>query len=190
MNVAASTNSARVNGTVTGAAPGGVTVTLAPTSLVDEAAEGATFVGVSEPLPPVGKLSAELVSFTKPTAVVSTTLSTQTQADGSWAFAGVRTPGYYLLTFSKPGYQTKRYVLNPVAGADPAPLTVPLVAGDGHLSGSVTGPDGPLGGVDLTITDGTVTIATTTPTTGSSGAVPRSPRGAARSPSATPTPSR
>jgi len=168
-NAAASTGLERVNGTVTGAAPGGVTVTLAPTSLVDEAAQGATFVGVSAPSGPVGKISTALVSFKKPTSVASTTLSTVTQTDGSWAFAGIHAPGYYLLTFSKAGYQTKRYVISPTVGTDPTPLTVPLAAGNGHLSGAVTGPAGALGGVGITITDGTVTVATTTPTSGDVG---------------------
>ena len=159
---------ARVNGTVTGPSPAGVTVTLSPTSLVDEAAEGATFVGVAQQRNTVGKISAMNVSFVRAGTVGSTTVTTTTASDGSFAFGGVRTPGYYLVTFEKAGYQTKRYVVSPKVG-DTTPLSVPMSAGDGTLSGAVTGPTGPLGGVGITITDGTVTIATSTPTSGDVG---------------------
>jgi len=144
-----------------------------PTSLVDEQAEGTRFVGVSAPTGDTGKLPMQLAAYstTIRTAASSTpvTRSTTTQADGSWAFAGVRAPGYYLLTFSKPGYQTVRYVVSATPGGDIAPLTVPIDAGRGHLTGTVTGPQGPVGGVDLSITDGTVTVATSTQTAGNVG---------------------
>ncbi len=164
----ASNKLTRVNGTVVGASPGGVTVTLSPTSLVDEAAEGATFVDVVQKRSPIGKISASNVSFVRSGTVGSSTVSTVTSSDGSFAFGGVRTPGYYLLTFEKAGYQTKRYVISPTPG-DSTPLKVTMAAGEGSLSGSVNGPSGPLGGVAITITDGTVTISTSTPTTGDVG---------------------
>lgn len=158
----------RLTGTVTGAAPGGVTVSLRPTSLVDEQAQAAQFVGVSPPATAVGKVAAALVAYTPPQAV-STTRSTVTAGDGAWAFAGVRAPGYYLLTFSKPGYQTTRYVVSAAAGGEPTPLQVTLQAGTGRLTGTVQGPAGPLGGASLTITDGTLTVTTSSTTTGSVG---------------------
>lgn len=162
----------RINGTVTGPTPGGVTVTLRPTSLVNEQAEGTQFVGVSAPTGDAGKLPMQLAAFSASLPAASTapvSRSTTTQADGTWAFAGVKAPGYYLLTFAKPGYQTARYVVSVTAGGDVAPLTVPIDAGRGHLTGTVTGPQGPVGGVDLTITDGTVTVSTSTQTTGNIG---------------------
>jgi hypothetical protein len=170
---AAAAAGVRLNGTVRGAAPGGVTVSLTPTSLVDEAAVGAQPVGESArsmhaELLPVGKIAAEQVTLRTLTAV-SLNRATQTTADGSWSFAGIGSPGYYLLTFTKAGYQTRKYIIN-AADADAAqPLPVTLTAGNGSLSGSITGPSGPVGGASLTISDGSNTISTSSASKGSVG---------------------
>jgi len=106
---------------------------------------------------------------TQPTSAVAATRSTQTGDDGAWAFAGLAPTLNYLVTVSKPGYQTVRHVVSG-AEAAAAALDVTLVAGDGSLSGVVTGPDGVVvGGVEVVITDGTTTITTTTETSGSVG---------------------
>jgi len=106
---------------------------------------------------------------TQPTSAVAATRSTQTGDDGAWAFAGLAPTLNYLVTVSKPGYQTVRHVVSG-AEAAAAALDVTLVAGDGSLSGVVTGPDGAVvGGVEVVITDGTTTITTTTETSGSVG---------------------
>lgn len=106
---------------------------------------------------------------TQPTSAVGATRSTQTGDDGAWAFAGLAPTLNYLVTVSKPGYQTVRHVVSG-AEAAAAALDVTLVAGDGSLSGVVTGPDGAVvGGVEVVITDGTTTITTTTETSGSVG---------------------
>jgi len=154
--------SGRINGVVTGPAPGGVKVTLQPTSLVDESAEAG---GSGATSTSVGKLTN--VAYELPTAV-SPKRSTTTQSSGLWAFAGVNGPGYYLLTFSKPGYQTVRQVITKDAAAQ-QPLSVQLVAGKGRLAGTVTGPAGRVPGATVTLTDGTVTITTSTPTKGAVG---------------------
>src|SRR5699024_8585075 len=86
--------------------------------------------------------------------------------DGAWSFPGVPQPGYYLLTFSKPGYQTQRFIVDSSGTKATKPLEVTMQAGDGSLSGSVAGPDGPGGGATVTITDGTTTITTSSTTTG------------------------
>ncbi|MCU4186053.1 carboxypeptidase regulatory-like domain-containing protein [Acidiferrimicrobium sp. IK] len=176
----------RVSGQVAAADPGGVTVTIAPTSLVDEAAQGANFAnsgaGVAATQTaarskaggstPIGKLYGTLVSATTAsgtTATESPSMTTKTTPDGSWAFSGLRSPGYYLVTFAKAGYTTSRYIVTTTADGQPVKLSAAIGPGKGALSGTVFGPSGPLGGVDLTITDGTITIHTKTPTVGAVG---------------------
>ncbi|MEO6885020.1 MAG: carboxypeptidase-like regulatory domain-containing protein, partial [Jatrophihabitantaceae bacterium] len=150
----------QLNGTVAGNSPGGVQVAISPTSLVNENAQGATGVGVSPAsysAGPLGKTPASALLLTPPRAV-SPNSSISTGSDGAWAFPGVKVPGYYLLTFSKPGYQTQRYIVDSSAAIATQPLKVQLVPGQGALSGTVTGPKGVVGAAQVTITDGTNTI--------------------------------
>jgi hypothetical protein len=95
-------------------------------------------------------------------------LTSTTDATGTWAFGGLSATGRYLIVLAKPGYQTQRYL---VTGAEAAalPLKTTLKPGDGHLSGVVTGPAGPAGGVVVTLTDGTTTVTTRTATSGNVG---------------------
>lgn len=154
--------SGRVNGVLTGPAPGGVTVTIAPTSLVDESVDAQQFAGSSSS---TGKIAN--VAYQLPHAV-SKVLTTTSHSDGTWAFAGITGTGYYLVSFSKPGYQTVKRIIT-AAEAAASPLSVALTAGKGTMSGTITGPDGPVPGATVTVTDGTNTTPTTTPTTGKIG---------------------
>ena len=177
---AASTPS-RLSGKVTAAQPGGVTVRVTPTSLEDQTSQAATVAS----LPASPRSPVELVSATAPLAKLygadlpdapapSPTarldaLTTTTSPDGFWAVAGITAPGYYLVSFSKPGYATADYVVDIPGGGKAVTLQARLVPGNGALSGTVSGPHGPLGGVQLTITDGTVSLTTRTPTEGQVG---------------------
>ncbi|MDQ1705620.1 MAG: large repetitive protein, partial [Frankiaceae bacterium] len=157
----------RLNGTVTGASPGHVRVSIRPTSLVDEQATGAQPVNVAAASTAGwGKLSASVVDLGHPAAnaVVRTT---STAADGSFAFAGVASPGYYLVTLSKAGFQTRKFIIQASAGKPLPTLEVPLAAGAGRLSGHIGDLTGKaLGGATVTVTNGAVTLNTSTPTTG------------------------
>ena len=68
------------------------------------------------------------------------------------------------MTFSKPGYATQKFVV--AATGAPVNLNVNLVPGPGSISGEVIGPNGPLGGATVTVTDGTMTCSARTPTKG------------------------
>jgi hypothetical protein len=156
----------QLTGTVTAADPGGVTVSLEPTSLVDEAAQGAQAVGVdSVALAASGMSSSQAFALTVPRET-PTTRSASTTDDGSWSFPSIASPGYYLLTFSKPGYQTQKFVVDSGSESAGEPLTVDLQPGEGSLQGRVSGPRGPVGGATITLTDGTSTITTSTVTKG------------------------
>src|SRR5690606_9986400 len=111
-----------------------------------------------------GKVPAGALTITR-TETLAAERTTSTQEDGTWAFAGMSPGANYLITLSKPGYQTQRYVMTGAEAAD-APLKVEMVAGAGHMTGVITGPSGPVGGADVTITDGTTTVTTSTSTTG------------------------
>jgi hypothetical protein len=162
----------RFAGSMTGAAAAGVDVQIEPTSLVDEKAEGAQRANGSryERIDPgaVGKLSASSLRLTL-LAPVASDMSTVTAGDGAWAFPPVSAPGYYLLTFSKAGYQTKRFVVNAVDGSNPDPMKVELSPGAGRLSGTITGPAGGVGSAAITITDGTHPLTTSSNSTDAPG---------------------
>ncbi len=135
-----------ISGQVTAAVPGGVTVTVQPASLVNEqAAPGTGGTG------PFGRSS-----------------STETIGDGSFSFPKqFPSPADYLVTFAKPGYATQKYVV--AASGAPIQLTVKLVPGPGSISGRVSGPDGPLGGATVSVSDGTVQVTARTITLGAIG---------------------
>ncbi len=159
----------RLNGTVAGAAAAGVAVTLRPTSLVEKQAETATPIGIApQTLAVHGMVQAGSVNLTAP-GTVSPKRATVTSDDGAWSFPGISAPGYYLLTFARPGYQTQRYVINAAETAATEPLKVTLAAGQGTLGGTIAGPSGPVGGAQITITDGTNTITTSSNSRGNVG---------------------
>jgi hypothetical protein len=157
----------QLNGTVTGNAPAGVSVSVAPTSLVDEQAVEAKPVGVSpDAFGAPGKIAGEAVDIPQQQG----DRSTVTSSDGSWSVPGLHEPGYYLVTFAKPGYQTQRYIVDSTAVIATQPLAVTLVPGQGTMSGRLTGPHGPVGGAQITLTDGTNTVTTTSDSKGAIGA--------------------
>src|SRR6478752_1292272 len=149
-----------LTGTVAGEQPGGVRVSLQPTSLVDEDAQGG--IGVGVPSSQLGNTGMSLASSFLNRALPTTprNRTSSTSADGSWAFAGVKKPGYYLLTFTKRGFQKQSFVIDSSSEASAEPPEVDLAAGQGTLSGTVTGPRGKVGAATVTITDGTNTITT------------------------------
>lgn len=169
----------RLSGKVTAAQPGDVTVKVTPTSLTDQSNQVVTAAAPAESsgiqlvsaTTSVAKLyGAALPPNPPPTSTPSVdALTTTTSPDGFWAFAAITTPGYYLVAFSKPGYATADYIVNIAGNGKPVTLQAQLVPGNGSLSGTVAGPDGPLGGVQVNITDGTVSLSTRTPTVGSVG---------------------
>ncbi|MDT4915286.1 MAG: large repetitive protein, partial [Pseudonocardiales bacterium] len=161
----------QLNGTVTGDSPDGVAVAISPTSLVNEDAQGASTVGFSTDASmfrPLGKVPQSALLLTAP-RTISPNSETATGADGAWSIPSVKLPGYYLLTFSKPGYQTRRYIVDSSSAVATQPLKVQLAPGEGSLNGVVRGPGGPVGAAQITITDGTNTISASSNSTGEVG---------------------
>jgi hypothetical protein len=170
----------RLRGTVTGPQPDGVTVDLTPTSLVEAADAGAepadgvtdeqTASGLRSAREAIGKIPSWAIRQTSRADDPPTTASTTTSDAGSFSVSGIKAPGLYLLTFSKAGYQTQRFIVNADTLAGSAPMKVELKAGEGSMSGSVAGPDGPIGAATITLTDGRVSLQTSTVSEGGNGA--------------------
>ena len=167
----------QVGGTVTGSDPAGVTVTLHSQSLVNEATsqagEAVDYVGAAPDLGPEGKLVGSQVSLAVSRSAATYDESMVTLAAGTWAFGQLPAPAYYLLSFEKPGYQTRRYVVSTTVGGDPITIAVPLTAAQGVLSGQVALPSSGSAqspSVQITVTDGVTSASTFTPTTGKVGA--------------------
>jgi hypothetical protein len=157
------------SGQVTAREPEGVRVRVRSVSLVDEISQDAIFHSG-----PRGTTTRGVKLFGRRggmihNRIVPAELSTATDPEGRWAIADLGGPGFFEVRFSKPGYATRAYIVEMPDDGSPIVLDTDMEAGDGGISGFVLGPDGPLGGADITVTDGTVTLSTTTPTTGSVG---------------------
>jgi hypothetical protein len=178
---AAAAPTVQVTGRVSGPSPGGVTVTLAPTSLVAPQTLTASMLPptrgvvttaalrVATPAP-AGLVAATAAAATlQPNlaAAVAPDLATVTAPDGSFIFSGVPAPGTYLITMAKAGYATRKYIVQVTGPGDNVTLDASLSPGTGSVDGTVTGPSGPLGGATVTVTDGALTLTTRTPSQGS-----------------------
>ncbi len=113
---------------------------------------------------PIGKLTPQGVmpdAISNPTRLPTSDSSVTTGTDGAWSFRNVKVLGFYSLQFSKPGYQTQRFIVDPTSATATQPMQVALVPGTGALHGVVHNAAGGLvGGATITITDGTNTLST------------------------------
>lgn len=149
----------KVGGTVEAADPGGVTVRIEPVQGSDEDVAKAALVDVPDSITRgkrVGQVPQGLDQ-------VRTAFTDDT---GQWAFEGLRSPAYYLITFSKAGYSPRSFVVQATDG-EPIALDVILEAGNGTVSGVVIDESGtPIGGADVTVTDGDTVLGVRTASTG------------------------
>src|SRR5699024_10862125 len=61
----------------------------------------------------------------------------KTNKQGKFHFNDVASPGYYLLTVSKPGYTTQTFLINSADLGSAKPMTITLQPGTGTLSGKI-----------------------------------------------------
>ncbi len=87
-----------------------------------------------------------------------------TAENGRWTHTGLVAGLHYEISFRRTGYTTQSFVISPQRGVPLDPMEVELVPGDGALGGAVSGPDGPLGGAVVTVSDGQLTYTATTST--------------------------
>jgi hypothetical protein len=139
-----------VSGTVTAVPDGsGVVVTWRSVSLGDAATEGKVAAGTSTDSPDIALQQ------------------TETDEAGAFVVPGIDALGLYEFSFFKAGHQTTTLIVQP--NGEPVTLEVALEAGSGFIGGSTVDAAGnPLGGVDVTLTDGAITYSLSTPTSGDS----------------------
>ena len=166
----------RLAGSVeSGTDPGGTTVIVQPTTVVQaQQQDGQPVQGLVAPATAqalrdstaIGKVWGSALRTAPGDEPVAAPVTTTTAEDGTWSFAGLAGPGFYLLTFARAGYQTQRFVVDSALLGSADPMKVALVPGQGSLSGQVTSPTGLVGAATVAITDGTTTLTTSTVSTG------------------------
>ena len=90
-------------------------------------------------------------------------------ADGSFTLPDIPSPADLEMIVSKPGFATATRKVTLQPGGELGDISVQLTPADGQVTGSVFGPDGPLGGVEISATDGQYTVNTVTYTDGAVG---------------------
>ena len=150
-------------------------MTLSPIDLASAGEEPTATgpAGQSRPLPlqrPAGEDSGDSdqpgVSATRRTLSVKSRVS---GPDGAWQFADVAIRQTYELHFFREGFDSQSFVVTPPQDGSAVQMDVVLEPASGVLSGTVSGPGGPLGNVDLLLTDGELTFHTTTASDGDVG---------------------
>ena len=90
-------------------------------------------------------------------------------SDGKFEVTDIPSPRIYDLVVAKPGFATGVQRVDLSAGEARTGVQLRLRTGDGLISGTVTGPDGPLGGAVITATTGTNKVETVSLTEGEVG---------------------
>jgi len=91
-------------------------------------------------------------------------------SDGLFTLTDLPSPAVYDLVVSKPGFAADSQRVDLSGGESRSGVTLVLRSGDGLISGTVTGPAGPLGNAVVTAVSGENTIRTLTLTKGTVGA--------------------
>lgn len=109
----------------------------------------------------VGGVVVTLNGFSQPVQVVSSS------TDGSYTLAGLPTPGDYTLTFSLDGFSSRTIQANLTSNASVTGINIVLLPRNSSVTGTVSNPaHSPLGGVTVTVGNGTSSTSTVTDSTG------------------------
>lgn len=137
---------ATVSGTVVGVDVGGSTVRVElPLDVAPLDGQVETVDGEA-PAPPTG--GGALVR------------SVPISEDGSFEIADLPSPAVYDLVVSKPGFAPSAQRLDLAAGETRDGIELALLVGDGSIEGTISGPDGPIGGAGVVATSGQSRIET------------------------------
>ena len=90
-------------------------------------------------------------------------------SDGTFELTDLGSPLDYELVVSKTGYTTDTQRIDLGGGESRTGVQLQLRTGDGLISGTVTGPDGPVGNAVVTATTGTTTVSTVSQTKSGNG---------------------
>ncbi|MCC2315941.1 carboxypeptidase-like regulatory domain-containing protein [Cellulomonas xiejunii] len=147
---------------------GGVPATLAGTVTGDDV--GGATVQVQMPLDTAPLLGTDVArddpSGAAPAAGDGVVVRTvPVGEDGTFEIADVPSPAVYDLVVAKTGYATHVQRVDVAAGESRSGLELPLLLGDGTISGTVSGGGGPLGGASVVASSATVRVETVSLTT-------------------------
>lgn len=166
--IAGATSSTEVGTSAAGQITGGLAAVL-------HALTGAGSGSIGEEVSTGGKFwsarygTYEGSGLTEGRATVSV-LTKMSNEQGVWVIDGVRLHRSYELTFVKDGFDVQSFIVTPPDDGSPVELNVNLEPASGLLGGHVVNSGGtPLGGVAITVTDGTFVYGATTATTGDIG---------------------
>lgn len=130
-----------IAGSVTGSSPTGASVVLALPSAT-----------------PLAEVSSNgIASVSASGVIVARTTVTQS---GTFSFTNVPSPGTYQLVATKQGDAPVVQNVSVGSGQSQTGIQLVLTAGTGLVSGTVEGPNGPIGGATITATVGTTTETT------------------------------
>lgn len=119
---------------------------------------------VGEPLGGVAVLATNTVDE------VSTISLTNGEDEGRFTLRNLPTPATYTITFTKAGYATENLTIALGEAEEVGPELITLAAGTGSISGAVNlAGEGPVGGVQVTVSDGETTVMTETLSVGDVG---------------------
>jgi len=110
-----------------------------------------------------GTYAGNSLSTNRATLAVAPKLA-ESDTDGVWTIEDVPLRRSYEVSFSKVGFDTQSFLVTPAEDGSPLELDVELKPAIGALGGRVNSDSSGLGGVDLTVTDGTLSFNTTTST--------------------------
>lgn len=85
--------------------------------------------------------------------------------DGTFEIAGLPSPAVYDLVVVKPGFATSIQRIDVAAGEQRDGVELALLMGDGSITGTVTGPDGPIGNAAVVASSGQTRVETVSLTT-------------------------
>lgn len=144
----------------------GETTTLAPIEIGGIPVPVAGAVDIEDPSGVTITLLAPGQTDPETPGVVATV---EVGPDGTFVLPDIPSPGAYQMVVSKPGFATttRDIVLQPGQPLDGVEIT--LAAGNGEISGTVSGPEGTLGGARIRATDGTNEVETVSLTEGARG---------------------
>jgi hypothetical protein len=135
----------------------GDAVTLEPLELGGRPGSIAGEVVVEDPTGATAKLVVPGVADADTDALVAETV---VSADGAFLFEDVPSPATYQLIVAKEGFATEVRDVVLDAAQDLEGVEIVLREGQGVVSGHVTSPSGPLGGVTVTATSGDLDVST------------------------------
>ncbi|HYD08824.1 MAG TPA: carboxypeptidase-like regulatory domain-containing protein, partial [Acidimicrobiales bacterium] len=104
-----------------------------------------------------------------PNAPAEVVATIDTLPDGTFSIPDLPTPSTYELGVLLAGFDQQAMTVALAGGQNAVTNTLNMAAAPGTMSGTVIGPDGLLGGVEITLTGGGQSLAATTPTSGAVG---------------------